>query len=114
MDRQLVIGSLIFGIGWGLAGFCPGPAVANLAAWRIEALVFVPAMAVGMLAARWRFAWTAEGKLSAEGEKPVEAGEGVMAETFDKARLIPDWLTRRTAGRLATRCGGYRQLRRRM
>lgn len=55
VDRPLVIGSLIFGIGWGLSGFCPGPAVANFAAWRIEALVFVPAMAAGMLAARLAF-----------------------------------------------------------
>jgi uncharacterized membrane protein YedE/YeeE len=55
VDRSLVIGSLIFGIGWGLSGFCPGPAVANLAAWRIEALLFVAAMAVGMLAARLAF-----------------------------------------------------------
>ena len=55
VDRPLVIGSLIFGIGWGLAGFCPGPAIANLAALRSEALVFVPAMVVGMLAARVAF-----------------------------------------------------------
>ena len=52
VDRRLVLGAVIFGIGWGLAGFCPGPAIANLAAWRIEALLFVPAMAVGMLIAR--------------------------------------------------------------
>jgi uncharacterized protein len=51
IDRRLVIGSIVFGIGWGLSGFCPGPALANLVAWRIEALVFVPAMAVGMLLA---------------------------------------------------------------
>ena len=55
VDRPLVMGSLIFGIGWGLAGFCPGPALANLAALKSEALVFVPAMVVGMLAARVAF-----------------------------------------------------------
>ena len=49
IDRQLVIGSAIFGVGWGLGGFCPGPALANIGALRIEALVFVPAMAIGML-----------------------------------------------------------------
>lgn len=52
VDRRLVIGAAIFGAGWGLAGFCPGPALANLAAWRTETLVFLPAMAVGMVLAR--------------------------------------------------------------
>ncbi len=55
VDRRLVLGSLIFGIGWGLGGLCPGPALANLAAFRLDALVFVPAMAVGMLLARAGF-----------------------------------------------------------
>jgi uncharacterized membrane protein YedE/YeeE len=49
IDRQLVIGAAIFGVGWGLGGFCPGPALANLGAFRLEALVFVPMMAIGML-----------------------------------------------------------------
>jgi len=52
IDQQLVIGAAIFGIGWGLGGFCPGPALANLGALRIEALVFVPSMALGMLVAQ--------------------------------------------------------------
>ena len=43
IDRRLVIGAAIFGLGWGLGGFCPGPALANLGALRIEALFFVPA-----------------------------------------------------------------------
>ncbi|HEX2853085.1 MAG TPA: DUF6691 family protein [Opitutaceae bacterium] len=55
IDRRLVLGSLVFGIGWGISGFCPGPAIANLASWRTEALIFVPAMAVGMLLARVGF-----------------------------------------------------------
>jgi uncharacterized membrane protein YedE/YeeE len=55
IDRQLVIGAAIFGIGWGLGGFCPGPALANLGALRIEALVFVPAMALGMFLAQRLF-----------------------------------------------------------
>ena len=49
IDRRLVIGSAIFGLGWGLGGFCPGPALANLGALQIEALLFVPAMAIVML-----------------------------------------------------------------
>ena len=48
IDRPLVAGAAIFGVGWGLGGFCPGPAIANLGALRIEALLFVPAMAIGM------------------------------------------------------------------
>jgi uncharacterized membrane protein YedE/YeeE len=52
IDRRLVIGAAIFGTGWGLGGFCPGPALANLGALRIEALVFVPATAIGMLLAQ--------------------------------------------------------------
>lgn len=53
VDRQLVVGAGIFGIGWGLAGYCPGPALVNLAAGFHEALYFVPAMVVGGLAYRW-------------------------------------------------------------
>jgi uncharacterized membrane protein YedE/YeeE len=52
IDRRLVIGATIFGVGWGLGGFCPGPALANLGALRVEALLFVPAMAIGMVVAQ--------------------------------------------------------------
>jgi uncharacterized membrane protein YedE/YeeE len=52
VDRRLVVGAILFGAGWGLAGFCPGPALANLAVLRTDALIFVPAMAVGMILAR--------------------------------------------------------------
>ena len=52
IDRRLVIGAAIFGLGWGLGGFCPGPALANLGAVRIEALLFIPAMALGMFVAQ--------------------------------------------------------------
>lgn len=55
IDRRLVVGAAIFGVGWGLSGFCPGPALANLGALRIEALIFVPAMAVGMVVAQQIF-----------------------------------------------------------
>jgi uncharacterized membrane protein YedE/YeeE len=50
IDRRLVLGSLAFGIGWGLAGFCPGPALVALGAGQVKALVFVVAMLAGMLA----------------------------------------------------------------
>ncbi len=49
MDKKLVMGSLLFGAGWGLAGFCPGPALVSMADGQLKALVFVLAMLVGML-----------------------------------------------------------------
>jgi uncharacterized protein len=48
VDARLVTGAAIFGVGWGLAGYCPGPAVASLAFGNAEALAFVVAMLVGM------------------------------------------------------------------
>jgi uncharacterized membrane protein YedE/YeeE len=48
IDRRLVLGSLAFGVGWGLAGFCPGPALALLATGRHEVVVFTVAMVAGM------------------------------------------------------------------
>lgn len=49
IDRPLVIGSALFGIGWGLVGLCPGPALENLATLSPDVLVFVAAMAAGMV-----------------------------------------------------------------
>lgn len=48
IDKRLVIGSLVFGAGWGIAGFCPGPALVVLAMGEGKALVFVLAMLAGM------------------------------------------------------------------
>ncbi len=48
IDRRLVIGSTLFGIGWGIAGFCPGPALVALGMGEVKALVFVVAMLAGM------------------------------------------------------------------
>lgn len=48
IDGRLVGGSLMFGAGWGLAGFCPGPALVALGMGEIKAVVFVAAMLVGM------------------------------------------------------------------
>ena len=48
IDRRLVIGSVLFGIGWGVAGFCPGPGLVALGMGEIKALVFVGAMLLGM------------------------------------------------------------------
>ena len=48
IDRRLVLGSLLFGIGWGVAGFCPGPGLVALGMGEVKALVFVAAMLAGM------------------------------------------------------------------
>ena len=48
LDRRLVLGSLGFGVGWGLAGFCPGPALVAVGAGEIKAMVFVLSMLAGM------------------------------------------------------------------
>lgn len=49
VDRQLITGSLLFGAGWGLAGFCPGPGLVAMGAGEIKAFAFVGAMVVGMM-----------------------------------------------------------------
>jgi uncharacterized membrane protein YedE/YeeE len=48
IDRRLVIGSLAFGIGWGIAGYCPGPAVVSIGMAQGKAIVFALAMVAGM------------------------------------------------------------------
>ena len=48
IDRRLVLGSVVFGIGWGVAGFCPGPGLVALGMGETKAAVFVAAMLVGM------------------------------------------------------------------
>jgi uncharacterized membrane protein YedE/YeeE len=52
IDARLVAGAALFGLGWGLSGFCPGPAVASLVFGKSESFVFVAAMAVAMIATR--------------------------------------------------------------
>tara|TARA_B110000858_G_C17805483_1_gene477700 strand:+ start:1741 stop:2193 length:453 start_codon:yes stop_codon:yes gene_type:complete len=47
IDRRLIIGASLFGIGWGLSGYCPGPGIINAVINPIEALVFLPALVIG-------------------------------------------------------------------
>ena len=51
IDRSLLLGAAIFGVGWGLSGYCPGPAIASLGSGAHGAFAFVAAMIAGILAA---------------------------------------------------------------
>ena len=53
IDKRLLLGSLLFGAGWGLAGFCPGPGIVSMADGQPKAVVFVGAMVAGMLVFEW-------------------------------------------------------------
>lgn len=53
IDRRLIGGSALFGVGWGLAGFCPGPALVSLGFGDAKVWVFVAAMVAGMLVFEW-------------------------------------------------------------
>ena len=52
IDVRLLGGAALFGIGWGLSGFCPGPAIASLVFGQMQSIAFVAAMAVGMVVTR--------------------------------------------------------------
>jgi uncharacterized membrane protein YedE/YeeE len=72
IDRPLALGSALFGIGWGLVGLCPGPALENLATLSPRVIAFVVAMAAGMaLHAFW------------QGRRSTTRDEGVPAVVAD-------------------------------
>ena len=52
IDAKLLGGAALFGLGWGISGFCPGPAVASIVFGRTESITFVVAMATGMILAK--------------------------------------------------------------
>jgi uncharacterized protein len=52
IDARLIGGSALFGLGWGLSGFCPGPAIASLTTLSLEPVIFIIAMLAGMLVAK--------------------------------------------------------------
>jgi uncharacterized membrane protein YedE/YeeE len=54
IDRRLLVGAAIFGVGWGLSGVCPGPAFVSLASGAWAPVVFVVAMLAGMWVVRWQ------------------------------------------------------------
>ncbi len=49
LDKKLIIGAMLFGVGWGLIGYCPGPALVSFGTFGTEAIIFVAAMLGGML-----------------------------------------------------------------
>lgn len=51
-DMKLILGAAIFGMGWGLGGFCPGPAITSLSLAASGTFIFVPTMLIGMIAAK--------------------------------------------------------------
>ncbi len=53
IDRRLVLGSMVFGAGWGIAGYCPGPALTSLLTWQLEPFIFVLSMLAGMGIYAW-------------------------------------------------------------
>ena len=71
IDGRLVTGAALFGIGWGLGGFCPGPALVAFGAHAAAALWFVPAMLAGMLLHR-----LVRPRLAAGGVGPAVSGDG--------------------------------------
>ncbi len=53
ITKKLLLGSMLFGIGWGLVGICPGPGIVLLGTGQWQAYVFIPAMIIGILAYQW-------------------------------------------------------------
>ncbi len=73
IDRPLLAGAALFGIGWGLVGLCPGPGIENLATGSPPVVVFVVAMAVGMFV---YYLWEARGPASAARAVAVAPPDG--------------------------------------
>ena len=67
IDARLIVGSVVFGVGWGLAGFCPGPALVSFGSGQDKAAVFVAAMLFGM------FVYTAMERLVHEPRRRAKA-----------------------------------------
>lgn len=76
LDLRLVVGAAVFGIGWGLAGICPGPGVVSLLSFAPSAGVFVGAMLVAMWLTAKTEGWLARRRAPAPAQEKGAAGEG--------------------------------------
>jgi hypothetical protein len=74
VDRPLVLGAVLFGIGWGISGYCPGPAVALIASPNWELFAFLPAAILGAVAEKY-FSLRTQGKKAASVTSPALAGD---------------------------------------
>jgi uncharacterized membrane protein YedE/YeeE len=72
VDTPLVGGAILFGIGWGLSGFCPGPAIADLGIVPRDVVVFVVAMLVGSWAAGFAMSWAERAPVAPAVSVPAE------------------------------------------
>jgi uncharacterized membrane protein YedE/YeeE len=81
IELKLVLGSALFGVGWGLSGYCPGPGITSLATGSAQALTFVAAMAAGMLVFEWA---QSVGKRKPRPES-VQGEQPSPAESFERA-----------------------------
>ncbi len=52
VDKKLITGAAIFGVGWGIVGICPGPAIASVSSGNLQVFIFIAAMMVGSVAAK--------------------------------------------------------------
>jgi uncharacterized membrane protein YedE/YeeE len=75
IDARLVGGSALFGVGWGIGGYCPGPGIVSLGAGRGDSLAFVAAMALGWFLTAKYDAW----REAPRSEKPASGGAPVEA-----------------------------------
>ncbi|WP_296945628.1 YeeE/YedE family protein [uncultured Massilia sp.] len=83
IDRRLVLGGLAFGAGWGLAGFCPGPALASLATGGPQAWIFSGAMLAGMLV------FACLERHAAPGSTSLDTGSAARPDGSRSAKTLP-------------------------
>ena len=79
LDARLILGAAIFGVGWGLGGYCPGPGLASLGTGSVPVLAFVGAMLVGLgVTARWeeRFGGSPAARSPLQGTSPGSSAAG--------------------------------------
>ncbi len=73
IDARLIAGAILFGIGWGLLGLCPGPAVLDLATLSPKVIVFVIAMAAGIMLHNW---WSVPAAIAPQAEPDAAEADG--------------------------------------